>query len=310
MVHVAQQGIAPAVGARRRWRVRSETVWGIICVSPAVLGFLFWGVGPMVASFVLSLTDWSVSGTAHWIGFANFRAISHDDLFWQSAKVTLIYSFVSVPLQIVLAIALALLLNEKVRGLPLFRTIFYLPSTVPFIASSVLWLWLYNPDFGLFNAILEFFGLPPQQWIFSSSQVVPSLIIMSLWGIGPMMIIFLAGLTAIPQHLYDAVSVDGGNVLNRLWNVTIPMLTPTILFNLVLSIIGALQTFTQAYVMTQGGPGNSSLFYGLYLYNKAFLEGDLGYAAALAVIQFAAIVLLSLLVFRSSSKWVYYGGES
>lgn len=301
MAHVAQQGITPAIAGSRRRRARSEAVWGIICVSPAVLGFLLWGVGPMVASFALSLTDWSVSGTAHWIGFSNFRAIFHDDLFWQSSKVTLIYAFVSVPLQIVAAIALALLLNEKVMGLPLFRTIIYLPSTVPFIASSMLWLWLYNPQFGPFNAILESFRLPPQQWLFSSSQVLLALIIMSLWGIGPMMIIYLAGLQSIPQHLYDAVSVDGGYALNRLWNVTI-------LFNLVLSIIGALQTFTQAYVMTQGGPGNSSLFYGLYLYNKAFQVGQLGYAAALAVIQFAAIVLLSLLVFRSSSKWVYYGG--
>jgi multiple sugar transport system permease protein len=169
---------------------------------------------------------------------------------------------------------------------------------------------MYNPDFGLFNAVLNFFGLPEQQWIFSSDTVVLSLIIMSLWSIGPMMIIFLAGLTAIPQHLYDAVSVDGGNVFNRLWTVTIPMLTPTILFNLVLSVITSLQTFTQAYVMTDGGPGNASLFYGLYLYRTAFQQGEFGYAASLAVVQFAVIVVLSLLVFRTSSRWVHYGGDT
>ncbi|MBA2758067.1 MAG: sugar ABC transporter permease [Chloroflexia bacterium] len=286
-------------------------MWGLICVSPAILGFLLWDIGPMIASIVLSFSDWSVTGTTSWIGTENFQRLFGDDaLFRQSAQVTLTYAFVSVPLQIIVAMALALLLNEKVKGLPIFRTIFYVPSTVPLIASSMIWLWMYNPDFGLFNAVLNFFGLPEQQWIFSSDTVVLSLIIMSLWSIGPMMIIFLAGLTAIPQHLYDAVSVDGGNVFNRLWTVTIPMLTPTILFNLVLSVITSLQTFTQAYVMTDGGPGNASLFYGLYLYRTAFQQGEFGYAASLAVVQFAVIVVLSLLVFRTSSRWVHYGGDT
>ncbi|MGI8976796.1 MAG: carbohydrate ABC transporter permease [Thermomicrobiales bacterium] len=295
---------------RRRW-ISSEAMWGLICVSPAILGFLLWDIGPMIASIVLSFSDWSVTGTTSWIGTENFQRLFGDDaLFRQSAQVTLTYAFVSVPLQIIVAMALALLLNEKVKGLPIFRTIFYVPSTVPLIASSMIWLWMYNPDFGLFNAVLNFFGLPEQQWIFSSDTVVLSLIIMSLWSIGPMMIIFLAGLTAIPQHLYDAVSVDGGNVFNRLWTVTIPMLTPTILFNLVLSVITSLQTFTQAYVMTDGGPGNASLFYGLYLYRTAFQQGEFGYAASLAVVQFAVIVVLSLLVFRTSSRWVHYGGDT
>ncbi len=295
---------------RRRW-MSSEAMWGLICVSPAILGFLLWDIGPMIASIVLSFSDWSVTGTTSWIGTENFQRLFGDDaLFRQSAQVTLTYAFVSVPLQIIVAMALALLLNEKVKGLPIFRTIFYVPSTVTLIASSMIWLWMYNPDFGLFNAVLNFFGLPEQQWIFSSDTVVLSLIIMSLWSIGPMMIIFLAGLTAIPQHLYDAVSVDGGNVFNRLWTVTIPMLTPTILFNLVLSVITSLQTFTQAYVMTDGGPGNASLFYGLYLYRTAFQQGEFGYAASLAVVQFAVIVVLSLLVFRTSSRWVHYGGDT
>lgn len=297
--------------AKRRKRISSEAMWGMICVSPAILGFLLWDVGPMIASFVLSLTDWSVTGSASWIGTENFENIFvNDALFRQSAQVTLTYAFISVPLQIIVAISLALLLNERLKGLSLFRTIFYVPSTVPLIASSVLWLWMYNPDFGLFNVVLDFFGLPEQQWIYASDTVLMSLIIMSLWSVGPMMIIFLAGLSAIPQHLYDAVSVDGGNVFHRLWNVTIPMLTPTILFNLVLSIIGSLQTFTQAYVMTDGGPGNASLFYGLYLYRAAFQQGQLGYAAALAVLQFVVIIALSLLVFRTSSRWVHYGGEN
>lgn len=310
MAEIAQRQNTFAVPAKKR-RISSEALWGMICVSPAVLGFLIWDVGPMVSSMVLSFSDWSVTGSASWVGTANYREIlANDDLFRQSARVTITFALVSVPLQIVVAIALALLLNEKVKGLALFRTIFYVPSTVPLIASSVLWLWMYNPDFGLFNAVLDRFGIPAQQWIYASDSVLMSLIVMSVWSVGPMMIIFLAGLTAIPQHLYDAVSVDGGNVLNRLWNVTIPMLTPTILFNLVLSVIGSLQTFTQAYVMTDGGPGNASLFYGLYLYRTAFQQGQLGYAAGLAVLQFAVIVILSLLVFRTSSRWVHYGGDS
>ena len=313
MADTAKSSVAldqTSVGPIRNRRFKTETLWGLVCVSPAIIGFLFFEIGPMIASFVLSFTDWSVTGQAHWLGFANFRTIfGSDDLFRTSARVTVTYAVVSVPLQIVVAFILALLLNERIKGLPLFRTIFYLPSTVPLIASSVLWLWMYNPDFGLFNAVLDKFGIPPQQWIYASGSVVPSLIIMSLWSIGPMMIIFLAGLTAVPQHLYEAVSLDGGNVWNRLFSVTIPMITPTLLFNLVLSIIGSLQTFTQAYVMTDGGPGNSSLFYGLYLYRQAFQLGNLGYAASLGVIQFVVIAALSLLVFRSSSRWVHYGGE-
>jgi ABC-type amino acid transport system permease subunit len=205
----------PLVIPRRKRRISSEAMWGMLCVSPAVLGFLILDIGPMLSSFVLSLTDWSVTGSAHWVGTENYSQIlTNDALFRQSAKVTLIYALISVPLQIVFAILLALLLNEKVKGLSLFRTIFYIPSTVPLIASSVLWLWMYNPDFGLFNVVLDWFGLPSQQWIYASDSVMMSLVIMSIWSVGPMMIIFLAGLTAIPQHLYDAVSVDGGKILD------------------------------------------------------------------------------------------------
>ena len=313
MAQAVKPGLAvgqPRAEAVRRRRMSSETMWGLICVAPAVLGFVIWDIGPMVASFLLALTDWNVAGQTHWLGLRNFREIfTEDDLFRKSARVTVTYAVVSVPLQIIVAFLLALLLNERLKGLPIFRTIFYLPATVPLVASSVLWLWMFNPDFGLLNTVFGWFGLPEQQWIYSSDSVLPSLILMSLWGVGPMMIIFLAGLTAIPQHLYEAVSLDGGNVFNRLWSVTIPMITPTLFFNLVLSVIGALQTFIQAYVITSGGPNNASLFYGLYLYNKAFQLGDLGYAAALGVIQFVVIAALTVVIFSTSNRWVHYGGE-
>lgn len=288
---------------------RSETLWGILCVAPAVLGFFLWQLGPILGSLFIAFTDWTVASSPHWIGAQNFqRMFFRDELFLKSLSVTAIYALVSVPLSMLFAFGLALLLNQKLQGRSIFRTIFYLPSTVPAIASSVLWLWLFNPEFGLLNAILSTFGIPKQQWIFDEGTVLPSLILMNLWGVGPMMIIFLAGLQGIPKHLYEAVEVDGGRAIHKLWHITIPMLTPTILFNLILSIIDTLQAFTQPYVMTQGGPNNGSLLYVLYLYRKAFQEYEMGYAAALAWILFLIIAVISFLVLRTSRRWVYYEG--
>ena len=288
---------------------RQEALWGIACVAPALLGFLIWQLGPIIASLLIAFTDWNIAGTPEWIGLQNFeRMFAQDPLFWQSLRVTAVYTLGSVPLSIVFAFFLAILLNQKVRGLAIFRTIFYLPSIVPVIAASVLWLWLFNPDFGLLNAAADLLHLPRSQWIYGEGSVIPSLILMSLWAVGPMMIIFLAGLQGVPRQLYEAVDVDGGNALHKLWHITIPMVTPTILFNLVLSIIGTMQTFTQAYVMTQGGPNNGSLFFVLYLYRKAFQESDMGYASALAWVLFILIAILSFLVLRTSSRWVYYEG--
>lgn len=290
---------------------RTEALWGILCVAPAVLGFLIWQLGPIAASLLISFTDWNIAGTPSWTGVENFRQMfTQDALFWKSLRVTAYFTLGSVPLGIVFAFALALLLNQKVHGLPIFRTIFYLPSIVPLIASSILWLWLFNPDFGLLNAGLEAVGLPGLQWIYSERMVIPSFILMSLWGVGPMMIIFLAGLQGVPKQLYEAVEVDGGTTLHKLWHITVPMMTPTILFNLILSIIGTMQTFTQAYVMTGGGPNNSSLFYVLYLYRKAFQESDMGYASALAWVLFVIIAVLSFFVLKTSNSWVYYEGGS
>lgn len=303
-----------AVGARpKRSRMspqrRREAWWGLLCAAPAILGFLLWQLGPIVASLFLAFTDWNIAGTPRWIGLDNFqRLFGADEFFRKSLGVTLLYTVGSVPLSIVVSFALAMLLNQRIRALPIFRTIFYLPSIVPVVASSVLWMWMFNPDIGLLNAVLRPLGVPKLQWIYDTSTVIPSLILMSLWSLGPMMIVFLAGLQGVPRHLYEAVSVDGGNVWHRLVHVTLPMMTPTILFNLVLTIIGALQTFSQAYVMTKGGPDNASLFYVLYMYRTAFLEGEMGYASALAWVLFVVIAVLSLLVLRSASRWVYYEG--
>lgn len=308
--------IAVERAEKKRWATRwiagpnqSEALWGMLCVAPAVIGFVLWYLGPMVASLVLAFTDYTVAGGADWTGLDNFdRMFTSDDLFRKALKVTITYSLLSVPCRVVVAFLLAMLLNQKLRALPLFRAIFYLPSIVPLIASSVVWLWMFNPDFGLLNSFLRDFGLDKQRWTYSSDTVLPSLVLMSLWDIGPMMIIFLAGLQGVPGHLYDAVSVDGGNAWHRFITVTVPMTTPTILFNLVLSVIAAFQTFVQAFIMTDGGPNNNSLFYGFYLYRKAFEDGEMGYASALGWVLFVMIAVLSVIIFRSSNRWVYYEG--
>ena len=232
-----------------------------------------------------------------------------DRLFRQSLIVTFYYAIFSVPLRTIAAFFLAILLNQKIHARPVFRTIFYLPSIVPAIASSVLWIWLFNPNFGLLNALLEPLGFDKLQWIYSTQTVIPSLVLMSLWDVGPMMIIFLAGLQSVPRFLYEAAEIDGANKWHKLIHITVPIVSPAILFNLILGLINALQTFTQPYVMTQGGPNNSSLLYVLYLYRKAFDQFQMGYASALAWVIFLAIACLSYLVFRSSPHWVYYDGK-
>src|SRR5690625_3057145 len=222
---------------------KMERKWGIILALPAILGIIIFTVGPMIASLFIGLTDWKIGGDVNFIGFDNYREMftGEDRLFYKSVFATLYYSLGSVPLGMFIAFMIALLLNQKVRGLSIFRTVYYLPVIVPSIASTMLWLWLYNPDFGLFNAILNMLGLPESQFIYSEAAAVPSLILMSTWGVGNTALIFLAGLQGVPKHLYEAVDVDGGNAFHKLIHVTIPLVTPTIFFNLVMAIIGTLQ---------------------------------------------------------------------
>lgn len=290
-------------------RARHELYWGLGFVSLAVLGFVLLKVVPIVASFGISLTDWNVARSPEFVGFDNYmRMLTADPLFWKSLWVTFYYALFSVPASMIFAFALAMLLNAKIPGLGLFRTLFYLPSIIPTIAASILWLWMFNPDFGLFNAGLTGLGLPRQRFIYEEVQVIPSLVFMSLWGVGPMMIIFLAGLQDVPNQLYEAVDIDGGSAWHKLVHVTLPMMTPTILFNLLISIVAALQTFVQAFIMTEGGPNNGSLFIVYYIYRKAFQEQQMGYASALAWALFIVISILSFLVFRTSNRWVFYHG--
>jgi multiple sugar transport system permease protein len=288
---------------------RMERRWGILLAMPAILGFVLINLGPMIASFFVGLTDWRIGGSPEFIGISNFRELfAEDRLFRKSLFVTSYYTLGSVPLVMICAFFVAMLLNQKVKGLPVFRTIFYLPVLVPSIANAMLWLWIYNPDFGLFNSVLRSVGLPGSPWLYNEHTAVPSIILMSSWAMGNAMIIFLAGLQGVPNHLFEAIEVDGGNAYHKLRYITIPMMTPVIFFNLVMALINTFQVFNEAYIMTNGGPNNATLFYVFYLYRKAFQETQMGYASALAWILFIIILLLTLLVFRSAKKWVYYEG--
>lgn len=269
-------------------------------------GFLIFTIGPMIASGVFSLTDWTIGVSPHFIGGRNYNTLVHDHLFWKSLSVTAYYTVGSVPLVLIVGFFVALLLNQKVKGLSFWRTIYFLPTLVPAIAGAVLWIWIFNPDFGLLNSLLRSAGLPTSQWIYSERAAVPSLILMSTWGFGNAMVIFLAGLQGIPRQLLEAASIDGAGTWARFRNVTLPFMTPTIFYNLVTGVIATFQVFNQAYVMTQGGPNNATLFYIYYLYTKAFGQGQMGYAAALAWVLFVIVLIVTLLLFRNARGWVYY----
>jgi len=287
---------------------KSEARMGVLFALPAIVGFLVFVLGPMVASFYLSLTDYRITGETEFIGFAHYiNMFSGRDLFfYRSLFVTSYYVLLAVPAGIIFSFAIAMLLNQDIRCRPLFRTIFYLPTIVPVMASSLIWMWLLNPDLGLLNQVLRRWGLPTSMWLFGERTAVPSLVVMSLWTTGGSMIIFLAGLQGIPRHLYEALDVDGGNAYHKFRYITIPMMTPTIFFNLIMGLIGAFQVFTQAFVMTGGGPNNATLFYVFHLFRIAFIQSRMGEASAWAWVLFIIIAFFTFIAFKSSSRWVYY----
>jgi len=300
---VQQQKVARA--GRFSFRKR-QILTGYLFISPVILGYLIWVAGPMLVAIWLSLTEWDMLRPATFVGLSNYQQMLHDNLFWKSLVVTFYFTLISVPLSLALSFAVAMLVNVNVRGIALFRMLFYLPSIVPLVVNAVLWLWIFNSELGLLNAVLHWFGIPKVLWFQDSNWAMPALIIMSLWGIGGSMVIFLAGLQGIPQHLYEAAQIDGANYWQRFRNVTIPMMSPVIFFNLVIGLIGALQTFVPGYLMTQGGPQNSTLFYGLYIFRSAFRDFKMGYACAMAWVLFAIVLLLSVFVFRYLGRLVYY----
>ncbi|MBC7320932.1 sugar ABC transporter permease [bacterium] len=261
----------------------------------------------MIASLFLSFCRYDVLTTLEWIGLRNYKEIFNSDLFWKALYNTLYWVVIGVPLRQLMALILALLNNQQIRGKPLFRTIFYIPSVVSGVALAMLWVWLFEPSVGLINTLLRFLGVNnPPLWLGSEEWSKPALIIMSLWGVGQGMVIYLAGLQDIPQQLYEAAEIDGAGIWHKFWKITIPLLTPSIFFNFIMGVIGSFQVFTQAYVMTRGGPLYSTYFYVLYIYDEGFQYMHMGYASALAWILFLIILFFTLLQLKSSGRWVVY----
>jgi multiple sugar transport system permease protein len=288
---------------------RQDIITAYLCLAPWILGFLSFIIGPMLFSLGLSFYESDLLTTNYFVGLTNYQDLFREDLFWQSLKVTFIYAFTTVPLGTVVALLVATLLNQRIKGLGLWRTIYYLPTVISGVAVSLLWLQIFNPRAGLINNLLTFFGVQGPNWLYDSNYALSALVIMSIWGVGANMLLYLAGLQGIPTHLYEAATIDGANGWQRFRAVTIPMLSPTIFFNVTISLIGAFQFFTQAFVMTKGGPNNATLSMVLFLYNKAFGQVRFGYASAIAWVLFAIIISFTLLFQSLSKHWVYYEGE-
>lgn len=283
---------------------------GYLCILPWLVGFVCFTALPMIGSLGLSFAKWDMLTTPKLIGLANFQRLIADPLFYQALFNTAFISFLSVPLQLILALTLALGLNERLRGVHVYRTIFFMPSQMPLVASALLWLWIYNPDFGLANGLLNSLGLPGLRWLFDVNLAKPSVVLVALWGgVGVPMIIFLAGLQGVPESLYEAASIDGAGRWSRFRNITLPMISPVVFFNLIIGIISSFQAyFTLVYITTGGGPVNATLIYVLYLFFKAFQDFEMGYASSLAWVLFMVVVILTAIQFVLARRWVYYEG--
>jgi multiple sugar transport system permease protein len=295
-------------GLRRR-----EAIEGFLLVSPWVVGLVVFILGPLLASAYLSLTNYTVTRTPRFLGLDNYvRALTDDPIFWVSVERTALYVALFVPLGVAASLGCALLLNRELRATTLFRTLFFLPSLTPVVASAILWAWIFQPEVGLLNYLLAGVGIKGPRWLASYEWAIPSLVIVSLWATvgGSRMIIFLAGLQGVPQELYDAASIDGAGPLARFHHVTLPMLSPTMLFNLLLGVIFAFKVFALAHVATGGGPAYATWFYVYNLWSRAFQFNEMGYASALAWIFCVVIVALTFAQLRLARRWVHYEGES
>lgn len=285
---------------------------GMRFVSPWVAGLLLFTLYPVLASLYLSFCDYRVLTPPRWVGLSNYVALFSDRDYFLYSLANTVFMFLELPLAILCGLAIALLLNLKLRGMVLFRTLYYVPSVVPTVAASILWLWLLNPDYGLVNKSLGALSISvTPAWLNDRNWAKPSFILMDLWSVGGGMIIYLAALQSVPQHLYEAAELDGANGWNRLRHVTLPAISPVLFFHLILGMIGTFQYFTQAFIMTgangsMGGPANSTLFYAVYLYQNAFQYFRMGYACAMAWVLFLLTLIATFVVFRTSARWVYY----
>lgn len=290
---------------------RRESLWAYAFIAPWTIGFIIFTVGPMLASLFFSFTEYDIVSPPQWIGLTNYVNLMHDDLFWHSLWITFKFALIALPLGLVISYLVAVLLNQKIRGINFWRTLYFLPSVIAGVAVALLWGRIFDPKFGVLNPFLAKFGIDGPGWLSDPQWAVPSLVIMSLWGVGGSIIIYLAGLQGVPTDLYDAAKVDGATAWQRFRHVTLPMTTPVIFYNLILGLIATFQYFTEVYVLTNGtgNPARSTLFYNLYLYQNAFKYFHMGYASAMAWVLFMIVLGFTLLIFRSSESWVYYEGQ-
>lgn len=292
---------------RREWR---ELATGLAFISPWIVGFLFFVVYPVGSSIYYSFCDYDVLTRPVWIGLLNYRDMFTDEVFWKALLNTLYFAAISLPLGLVIALLVAVLLNQKVKFRPGFRTIYFLPSLVPAVASAMIWLWILNGRFGLLNYSLAKLGIEGPNWLTDEHWTKPAIILMSLWGVGGSMVIYLAALQDVPRELYESAEIDGASAWTKFRHITVPMISPVLYFNLIMGIIGSLQVFAQPFIMFGGGGTNrSALFYAVYLYQNAFDYNQMGYACAMAWFLFLIILALTWLATKTTRKHIYYAGE-
>ena len=301
---------APVVGTGtigQRRGFRHDNLTGYLFIAPWLIGFFAFTLIPMIASLYFSFTEYSVLSSPRWIGLDNFvRMFTQDARFWNSVRATFTYVFTAVPLRLIFALAVAMLLNTKHRGVSLYRAAYYAPSIVGgSVAVAVMWRQIFGTE-GVVNAVTQIFGIPPVTWLGDPRTAIWTLVTLAVWQFGSPMLIFLAGLKQIPQELYEAASMDGATPWSRFTSITLPMLSPVIFFNLVMQIISGFMVFTQAFIVTGGAPLDTTLFYALYLYRRAFETFQMGYASAMAWVMLLVIAFFTAIVFKSSSYWVFY----
>jgi len=282
---------------------------GFLFCSPYILGIILFWLGPMVYSVFLIGQKWNMLTAAEYIGLGNIERMFADKMVRKALFNTAYFTFIGVPLQLAVAFGLAVLLNQDVRGQSVFRTIYYLPSIIPAVASGVIWVQMLNPQYGVLNTMLGWFGIGPIKWLFDPMYAKPAFILMSLFSVGTAMIIFLAGLQSVPPAVMEAAIIDGATNWARFWKIKVPIISPIVFFNVIMGIIGSFQVFTASFVMTRGGPQNATLFFVLYIYQQGFELFRMGYAATLSWFLFIIIMILTIIQFSLSRRWVYYGGE-
>jgi multiple sugar transport system permease protein len=282
---------------------------GLLFVSPWILGIAVLTLYPVLASFYYSLCEYNVLTKPVFIGLGNYVDLLTDEVFWQTLYNTLYTASLFLPISTVLAIGLALLLNTGIRGMTVYRIIFFVPSLVPMVAMCILWIWIFNPEYGILNYLLHLVGVKGPNWLGNPTWSKPAIILMGFWGVGNAVVIYLASLQEVPRSLYESADIDGCRWYHKVWHVTLPMISPIIFFNFIMGIIGTLQIFGTAYILTGGGPMRSSLFYAMYIYDNAFRYLKMGYACAMAVILFFLILGLTYLFMRATKKHVHYLGQ-